>query len=51
MPQQPTKPCGTRAAYQRHLRRLDLPCQKCLDAVAAEMRAKRAAKRKAREVA
>ena len=26
------EPCGTRAAYQRHARRGELPCRECLDA-------------------
>lgn len=36
------KPCGTPAAYMRHLRRREPPCQRCLDARAQQERAKRA---------
>ena len=36
------KPCGTPAAYMRHLRRREPPCQQCLDARAQQERAKRA---------
>jgi hypothetical protein len=34
----PTKPCGTLAAYRRHLWRGEEPCQPCKDANAAEWR-------------
>ena len=27
-----TKPCGTEAAYRRHYRRGQKPCQRCIDA-------------------
>lgn len=35
------KPCGTSAAYRRHLRNGEEPCQKCLTAVREETRTKR----------
>jgi hypothetical protein len=34
----PLKPCGTLAAYRRHLWRGEEPCQPCKDANAAEWR-------------
>jgi hypothetical protein len=36
------KPCGTPAAYMRHLRRREPPCPTCLDARAQQERARRA---------
>lgn len=38
------KPCGTPAAYMRHLRRQEPPCRECLDARAARAAAARAQK-------
>lgn len=38
------KPCGTRAAYMRHLRRSEDPCDLCIEAVAEDARKYRAAK-------
>lgn len=34
----PSAPCGTLAAYRRHLRRDETPCQACRDANAAAQR-------------
>lgn len=36
-------PCGTRAAYRRHRRRRQMPCQPCVDAARAYDRARRTA--------
>jgi hypothetical protein len=41
----PWQPCGTRAAYRRHLRHGEQPCRACL---AAEREGDRAAKARAR---
>jgi hypothetical protein len=35
---EPLKPCGTQAAYRRHIRRSETPCQPCKEAHAAERR-------------
>jgi hypothetical protein len=37
------KPCGTPAAYMRHRRRGEYPCQECRNAWAEQERAKRGA--------
>ena len=37
------KPCGTSAAYRRHLRKGQVPCKACLAAARDEKRAQRAA--------
>jgi hypothetical protein len=47
----PTKPCGTRAAYQRHIRNGQPACRACLEAVRGEQAAKRQAERAARRAA
>lgn len=39
------RPCGTVAAYHRHLRRGEPPCASCLEAVAAAAREARASRR------
>lgn len=39
----PLKPCGTPAAYHRHLKRRQVPCEKCVEAI------REAATRKRRE--
>jgi hypothetical protein len=36
-------PCGTRAAYRRHLRRYEQPCPACCAAAAEYVRKRRAA--------
>ena len=36
------KPCGTRAAYKRHLRRREVPCQPCVQANRAYVTTERA---------
>jgi hypothetical protein len=38
-----SQPCGTRAAYRRHLRAGEVPCQPCKDANADYQRARRPA--------
>ena len=43
----PLKPCGTLAAYRRHLRHGESACDACLAAVAAEKASKRSAARDA----
>ena len=35
------QPCGTPAAYQRHLRHREMPCQACTDANTARVQAGR----------
>ena len=40
----PLKPCGTRAAYVRHLRHGEDPCRPCRDAMAEHRRLHRAAR-------
>ena len=40
-------PCGTRAAYRRHLRNYEKPCAACAEAAAEYVRKLRAAKRAA----
>ena len=39
------KPCGTAAAYRRHLRNDEAPCDECKRAVREQEQARRAAKR------
>jgi hypothetical protein len=41
----PLKPCGTRAAYQRHLKNREVPCQACTEANRATAQAQVAARR------
>ena len=41
------KPCGTRAAYKRHLRRYEQPCPACREAAAQYTRQQRAAQNQA----
>lgn len=43
----PLKPCGTLAAYRRHLRHGEAACEECLAAVAADKASKREAARDA----
>lgn len=38
------KPCGTSAAYRRHLRRWEWPCESCTKAHAADERVRYAAR-------
>jgi len=38
------QPCGTRAAYRRHLRRYEQPCPACREAAAEYVRQQRAAR-------
>ena len=42
---QPTAPCGTLSAYQRHLRRRETPCRACRDAQNALQRERRRQKK------
>ena len=37
----PLKPCGTVAAYRRHLRRREVPCDACLAACRLDQAARR----------
>lgn len=44
----PRKPCGTAAAYRRHLNERTTPCEPCLDAAKTERQARQ---RRAKEAA